>query len=216
MDFAAMFQTWINVLTKPGEAVFQEERHKPHASLGTALIWIIAAAFFLAIFSAIGVLIGGFINVGEQFLDQADLPPEVAAFMAAGAGGGIIGAFCFTLILAPVFFLIGSGIFFVLAKLFGGTGSFEEQTYLLATFSAPIMIVNGVIGVVPILGACVSFFISIYQLVLSYYAIKVSHGLDSGKAAGVVLIPTIVVILCILCIAAVALVSLFGLAASSF
>ena len=161
-------------------------------------------------------MVGGFVNIGEQLLSQADLPPEAAAFMAAGAGGGVVGTFCLTLILAPVFFLIGSGIFFGLAKLFGGTGSFEEQTYLLATFSAPIMIVNGVIGVVPILGGCVSFIIYIYQLLLSFYAIKVVHGLESGKSAAVVLIPKIVVILCALCVMAVALFSIFGLAASSF
>ena len=63
MDFAAMFETWKNVLTKPGEAVFEVERQKPHANLTTAFIWVAIAGVASAIFGAIGAvadnLIGG-------------------------------------------------------------------------------------------------------------------------------------------------------------
>ncbi|MEM7034878.1 MAG: Yip1 family protein [Chloroflexota bacterium] len=198
MDFAAMFETWKNVLTQPGEPVFEQERAKPTATLQTALIWIVVAAVIAAIFSAISALISSFFNVGSAFL-SSDLPPEAAAIMGGVGGGTAFGAFCFTLIGAPIGFLIGSGIYMLIAKLLGGTGTFEEQTYLLATFTAPIMIVNSVISVVPILGGCVSIFITIYQLVLTYYAIKVSHGMESGRAIATVLIPIVIVFLCVAC-----------------
>ncbi len=218
MDFAAMFQTWMNVLTKPGEATFEAERHQPQANLTTAMIWIVIAAVVLAIGNAISTLIGSLIGGGastmQMLLSQADLPPEVAAQLSASAAtgaGGIVGAFCGALILAPIFFLIGSGIYFLVAKLFGGTGTFEEQTYLLAAVAAPITIVSGVVGIVPFLGGCVSFLLAIYQLVLSYFAIKVSHGLTSGKAVAVVLIPVLIFFLCI-CLAAVSFAGLMGAA----
>jgi hypothetical protein len=212
MDFGAMFQTWMNVLTKPGEEIFEQERQQPHANLTTALIWIVIAAVIMAIFNAIGALIGGALGMGagmmESIIDQADLPPEVAAQIAASTAGnmagGAFGAFCGGLILAPIFFLIGSGIYYVLAKLFSGEGVFEEQTYLLATFTAPLMIVTGVLGIIPALGECVNFFLWIYQLVLTYFAIKVSHGLTSGKAVTVVLVPILVMFLCIACAMGVA------------
>ncbi|RME44184.1 MAG: YIP1 family protein [Caldilineae bacterium] len=219
MDFGAMFQTWINVLTRPNEETFQEERQKSHATLTTALIWIAVAAFIAAIFSIIGSLVGAALGGGasliQGFLNQADVPPEVRQQLlpllgggAAVAGGGLFAAFCTALILAPIGFLIGSAIYWVVAKLFGGEGSFEEQTYLLATFSAPLMVVNGVVSVVPYLGGCVSFLISLYQLVLSYFAIKVSHDLTPGKAIAVIILPVAVVFICVICLAVVMLLVL--------
>ncbi len=134
--------------------------------------------------------------------------------LVMGASTGIVAlslVFCATLILAPLGFFIGSLIYFGIAKLFGGTGEFEEQSYLLATFTAPIMIVNGVIGIIPFIGGCITFFISIYQLVLTYYALKVSHNLTSGKALGVILVPVAIGLLIACCVLA-----LFFAAISSF
>ena len=53
MDFGKMFETWLKVLTKPGEEVFQQEREKPEAKLSTALIWIIISAVIIATVSFI-------------------------------------------------------------------------------------------------------------------------------------------------------------------
>ena len=36
-----MFRTWMNVLAKPGEQIFDAERNKPYATLKTALTWIL-------------------------------------------------------------------------------------------------------------------------------------------------------------------------------
>jgi hypothetical protein len=223
MDFAAMFQTWINVLTKPGEATFEEELHKPSATLGTALIWIIIAAVVAAIFSAIGALIGGLFSglpaMMETFMGQSDMPPEVAAQLATitavTAGGGVFFALCATLILAPIGFLIGSGIYFVVAKLVGGAGSFEKHTYMLATFTAPLMMVNAVISIIPILGGCVSFAIYIYQIVLTYFAMKVTHNLTTGKAIIVAVMPFVIGLLCAAVIIFLIFITIFGTVMSS-
>lgn len=210
MDFGAMFQTWIKVLTKPGEEVFLEERQSEYANLKTAIIWIIVAGIIAAIFGAIGSMIAGALGTGagvlESVLSNVDMPYEarqqlmgIVAGNAAGAGAGIFGALCGTFFIVPIFFLIGSAIYFAIAKMFGGEGDFEEQTYLLATFTAPITILNAVIGIIPFLGGCVTFFISIYQLVLTYFAIKASHNLTSGKALLTVLVPVLVLFLCAIC-----------------
>jgi len=208
MDFAAIFQTWLNVLTKPSETTFELERQKPNANFTTAIIWIIVAGAILAVLSAIGALISSFINGGgftalQPMLEETDIPPEVAAQLAAvtaGGAGGAVGTFCAGLIFIPIAFLIGSGVHFLIAKLFGGTGSFEEQTYLLATFSAPIMIINGIFSLVPVLGGCLSIFVFIYQLVLTYMAVKVAHRLGPGQAVVVALGPTLIFFTCIACL----------------
>jgi len=230
MDFNAMFQTWLNVLTRPGEEVFQEEKQKEQATINTALIWVVISAVIAAIFSVFAGLISAVFNVGTgmaPFLDQLEQMDPMAAEQlgpllgmgaeAAGFGfAAIMTTFCLTLILAPIGFLISSGIYFVVAKLFGGTGEFEEQTYLLATFTAPMTIVNSVISLVPLLGLCISFFLFIYQIVLTFFAIKVSHNLTTGRAVGVVLIPIAIFLLVICCIAFFVGSIIGGLAGADF
>ncbi len=220
MDFAAMFQSWVHVLTKPGEETFVEERQKPQARLATAIIWIIIAAAIAAIFSAISAVISGMMGGGmagiETLLDQSDLPPEVrqqlGAFLVTTGGGGAFGAFCATIILTPLFFLLGSGIYYVLARVFGGTGTFEEQTYLLATFGAPLTILSSLLSIIPFLGPCLGFFLAIYQLVLTYFALKVAHTMTGGKTIAVILIPVVVVFLCLICTLVVTTFAIVGAA----
>jgi hypothetical protein len=210
MDFGAMFQTWMNVLTHPNEQTFIDESHKPQAKLSTAIIWVVIAAVIVAVFSIFRVLIqwaiGGGPGIMEQIVLQLDLPPEAAEMMMQQAQGslasGIIGGFCGALIGVPLSFLIGSGLYWLIAKLLGGTGSYENQTYLLGTFTAPLMIVNGIVSIIPIAGGCVAFLISIYTLVLTYFALKVSHDFTSGKAIATLLIPLLIGILLACCIIA--------------
>jgi len=44
MDLNTTIQSWMNVLTHPNEVTFDEERSRPQATLGTALIWVVIAA----------------------------------------------------------------------------------------------------------------------------------------------------------------------------
>jgi hypothetical protein len=216
-----MIQTWINVVTQPGEDVFREELHKPDANIGTAVIWIIVAAVGLAIFSAIGSLVSGLIggsaSIMQSLLNSSDIPPEVAAQLAvytAASGFGVVGAFIGGLIFAPIGFFIGSLIYFAIAKLVGGVGNFEKHTYMLATFTAPIMVVNGAVSIIPFLGGCLSLFIAIYQIVLTYFAMKVTHNLSTGSALIVALTPIIIGLLCAVCVAVGIFALIFGAAAS--
>lgn len=211
-----MLQSWIAASTQPGEEVFQQEKQK--ADFGTAMLWIIVASLIASIFGAISSIISSFVwpYIFTQIINQVDLPPSdielliesITSTSESMITSAIFG-FCSILILAPISFLVWSGILFIIAQLFGGDGSFEEQSYLLATFTSPILIVNSVVNIVPVLGWCISLIISIYQLVLTYFALKVSHNLSSGQAVGVILTPLIILFLCICCfsVAIVALAS---------
>src|SRR5262245_51154575 len=175
MDFSRMFQTWMNVLTKPSEATFQNELNQPQVSLGTAIIWIVIAAVILAILSAIGAVIAGLLGTGssimQMLLSQANLPPEIQSQLMASNGvtaGAVLTSLCGTVIAAPIGFLIGSLIYFGIAKLLGGVGNFEQNTYILSTFSAPLMIVSGALGVIPFVGGCLGLVVWLYQIFLTY------------------------------------------------
>jgi hypothetical protein len=208
MDFAAIWQTWLNVLTHPEDATFEQERVKPNATLSTALIYIVIGAVVSAIFGFIGagLTLPSQMTMVQNMLAQANLPPEAKSQLAnlltsgmmtgmAGVGGIV------SIIWAPIGFLIGVGILYLIARLLGGTGDFGNYAYLIATFQAPLTIAEAIVGLVPVLGGCVVGILGIYGLVLTYFATKVAHNLTSGRAIAVILIPIGVVILLALCVA---------------
>jgi hypothetical protein len=116
-----------------------------------------------------------------------------------GGGMGMVGfASLANIVMVPLFFLIGVGVYFLIAKVLGGTGDFGRFAYLNAAFAAPLGILTTLLSLIPFVG-CISFFISIYSLVLVYFAVKVEHGLSSGRAILVVLIPLLVVLALVAC-----------------
>lgn len=208
MDLNATIQSWMNVLTHPGEAVFAEERSRPQATIGTALIWIVIAAVISGILGwlQLQIFLGSTGGIAAM-IGQMNLPPDVAAEVNTMMSNGMMGALMggsglASIIITPIGFLIGTGILFLIARLFGGTGDFGRFAYLLAAIQAPISIVSAVLGFVPVLGGCVSGALGIYAIVLTYFAIKVEHALSDGKAIATLLLPLALVILLAICGAA--------------
>ena len=213
MDLQSILQTWINVLTKPGEEVFAAEREKSSATLSTALLWIIAASVITALLGALQATIysspmGGFGQIVD--LLPAELQNELGTAEEAGASGGA--AFNFALIIfGPIFFLIGVGVYHLIATVLGGRGQYGRYAYLSATYSAPLMIVGSVLGFIPVLGGCLSLILGIYQFVLTYYAVKVEYRLSQGRAIVVVVIPVLAGLVLAICLATVVFGTMFAL-----
>jgi len=219
MNFSDMWQTWIKATTSPNDATFEELRLKPDANVTTAIIWM---AIYGAVSAVIGIISGlmfaGAMNTTvPAILQQANLSPEEAAqvepILRAFTGGGTLGIAGFAsltnIITVPLFFLISVGIYFLIAKVLGGTGDYGRYAYLNAAFSAPLGILTALLGMVPFVG-CITPLISIYSLVLLYFATKAEHQMSSGRAIWVVLIPVLFVIALMLCF----IFAIFGLIAS--
>lgn len=213
MDIQRIFRTWVDALTQPGEEFFAAQRENASATLSTALTCIIAASVIAALLGALRSTIfsapmGGF----DQLVEM--LPPEVqdefgTAVETAPTAGT---AFNFaTIIIGPISFLIGVGIYHLIARILGGIGQYGRYTYLYSTFAAPLMIVTSVLGFIPVLGGCVSAILAIYQLVLAYYATKVEYNLTQGRAIIVVVAPLLAGLLLIACLAVVALGAILSL-----
>lgn len=205
MDVNATLQTWINVLTHPNEQTFIEEQNRPQANFTTAIIWMVITG---AVSGIVGwIAINLFFGTGGGFLaviDQMSLPPEVAAQMRQMFASGMMGAMAggaglSAIISTPIFFLIGAGIFYLIGRLLGGNGDLGRYAYLLASFQAPIGIINALLGLVPVLGGCLNLLLVIYSLVLTYFATKVALNLSSGKAIAVLVIPIAVLLLLMIC-----------------
>jgi hypothetical protein len=219
MNFAEMWQTWLKATTSPNDATFEELRLKPEANVTTAIIWM---AIYGAVSAVIGVISGlifaGTINSTlPALLEQANLPPAEAAqaeqvlriFTGGGLGLATGFASLVNIVVVPLMFLIGVGIYFLLAKMLGGNGDFGRYAYLNAAFSAPLGILTTLLSLVPFAG-CISPLITIYSLVLVYFATKAEHQMSSGRAIWVVLIPVLVVFMIFGCF----LFSIIGLVAS--
>ena len=208
MDIQLIFQTWKNALTKPGEAFFAVEREKSWAAMSTALLWVFAASVISAL---LGVLQPSIFSSAMGVFDQVleSLPSELQdEFTPPEETGAAVGpTFSLSYIaFGPVLFLIGTGIYHVLASFLGGSGGqYGRYAYLYSTFSAPLMILTSILGFIPVLGGFVGVVLGVYLMVLAYYATKVEYSLTRGRAIIVVVASVFFGLLLAACLNVVAL-----------
>jgi len=188
---AGWFQVWMKVVTKPSEQTFAEIISSPDATTQNAFIWAAVAGF-------VNGLVAGIVVAIQTVMRGGDLKSSAGILLAFICGIPIASA-----ILTPLFFGISAGLTQWVAKMFGGTGSFEKLAFALASILVPIGLISSVInlfGVIPFVGLCfrlVGALVGFYSLYLSIMATKVVNRFDWGKAAGSVLIPVAVLFLCI-------------------
>lgn len=189
-------QYW-RVLTKPGPATFAEEMGK--ADWG--IIWAQLLGY-AAIDAILGILAWLVLVAFEWVLFSAFLPPSpdgggfpIASFFLLP--GLVVGVFIFLLIFIAVIggFFFNQGILYLLAKAFGGQGSFSTQVYTTLLFQAPIGLLSGALALIPYLGGMIGSAAGIYGVVLQIFALMPVHRLSGGKATAVVLIPIAAAIL---------------------
>jgi hypothetical protein len=128
--------------------------------------------------------------------------------------GGMVGGLVAGAILGPIGYYIGQAILWLIAKLFGGKGPLMLQADLLATFYAPITVVNAILGLIPFVGPVLGIVVTIYELVLLTFGLKVTHEYSTGKAVLTWLIPGIVVAIIALLVAGAAVLALIGMGAA--
>lgn len=203
-------QYW-KVLSKPGAATFAEEAGK--AEWGIILIQLFGVAIIGAILGTISSAISrssltSLMNQLNANSGSTTAPATPAIGTASPAG------FFISLVGTLVFFFVAQGIYFGLARAFGGQGSFTAQAYGALLYQTPIGILSGLLSLIPILGGLASIALGIYGIVLSVFMIMGVHRLSGGKASAVILIPLGVVVL-LLCILAIAFFAILAAAIRS-
>lgn len=118
---------------------------------------------------------------------------------------GLISIPVSTIISAIVLFA-SSAFLYLIAKLFGGKGTFVQQFYLQSIIGLgllPVTIVLTLLSLIPCV-SCVVFIVLIvllfYTIYLWYLVIKISHSLDGSKALmvlGVYILATILILVII-------------------
>jgi hypothetical protein len=204
----SLIDTWMAAITKPKEETFAKIAAQPSATIAKAFLWFFISSLLTSFTSLIVQAVRFGRGTGGGF--QQFLPPELArelpfdSMPSFGFGTVICGA-----PVGAIFAVIGFAIFTALiqwvAKLFGGTGSFEKLAYTFSMITVPVSVISSVlalVGIVPFIGiltGLISFGLSIYVLVLEVQAIKAVNSLDTGKAAGALILPGLVFALFICC-----------------
>jgi hypothetical protein len=201
--FGHIFQKWINVTTKPGVQSFATET----ATANWADVWI--GLLLLGVVSAITGFIGRAAVAGIIANSMANIPPDQRAqfdrfFNTAYGPGASIGS----IITVPLIFFIWTGILFLIAKMFGGSGTFLQQSYARSLYYVPLMGISTIVGLVPVLGGLVAFGLLVYGTILNIFSVSASQRITTGKATAVVLLPAAIglILLCVLIGAIIALV----------
>jgi len=179
---------YIRVLIKPSATTFAQEQGKAAWNI----IWtqLLALSIITGVF--VFVVVSPYLPTTLSSVDISNSPNELSTIIDGSAINTAISSTIFTLL---GFFII-VGTCYLIAKAFGGQGTFLAQSYSTALFYVPLNIVIFVSRWIPLVGNAVL----IYEIVLSVSMIMAVHRLSRGKAIVVVLSPFIVlvVLLCVL------------------
>ena len=178
------------------------------------IVWVqlLALAVITAVLGYLTSLIGSGI-MSTTTSSTLPLNPAMLQGISLGSSFGQI-------IAVPLGFFIGMGIFYLIAKAFGGQGTFLAQGYTYLLFWVPLSIIAalfrgtreialGTGHLIPILCDLVVLAVDIYGIVLSIYSLMAVHRLSGGKATLVVFIPVIValVLACVVVAIVIAVVA---------
>ncbi len=197
-----MFHTWVTVLTKPGEQFFEAERLKQSATLTTALVWMVLAGAVVVLLELLQAqlypsspesLLPAEVRSPSEFLATMNSIPQKSTTQILTG-----------IVTTPVIFIISVGIQHLAASLLGTdrirleasgetrSEKFGRYAYLNATFGAPLAIAMALVSLVPYLICLAVLILSIYQLVLAYFATRAEYGLPRGRAIVVILVGSLI------------------------
>lgn len=201
---AGWFSIWLKAVTKPSEQTFVDITESPNANSKTAYIWVFIAGTISAILQAFASAIYAAAGTGSPLQQIPGLEQYIP--QSTGGGGGVgaalIGGLCASPVaglLSILFFAIFVAIIQWIAKLFGGSGTYDKLLYAFAAITVPVSVVSSLLAIlsaIPFVGICtgvISFGLSIYALVLQVMAVKGVNRFGVGQAVGSVFIPGCVV-----------------------
>ena len=200
--FASWLSTWMDAVTKPNEQTYARIASSPNAKTTTAFLW---------------VFIGSLINIFIVSLMQSAVMGRmmqdygIEGFSGRGAGFTLLYAICGApvgAIISVLFFAAFTGVVQWVAKMFGGTGTFEQLAYVFAAITVPFTLASSVLtllGAIPYVGFCfgvLGALAGIYVIVLELMAVKSVNQFGWGQAAGSLFLPGLVIFCCIAAVVA--------------
>jgi Flp pilus assembly pilin Flp len=205
------FATWMQAITKPNEQTFVEIASSPNVKTSTAFLWVFIGSLLnsFILYLAQGALISSMLS------DFSD-----GSMFGNGAGFSLIGAICgapVAAVISVLVFAIFTGVTQWVAKMFGGTGTFEKLAYTFAAITVPFSLISAILGLlalIPYIGFCFGILtlgLAIYVLVLEIMAVKGVNQFGYGAAIGSIFIPGLVIVVICVCVFGVGSVAIMRL-----
>jgi Yip1 domain len=203
------FSVWRDAITRPSDQTFARIAQSPNAKLTTAFLWIFLSSLVSSLLAlpARGVWMG-------QMMQSAGLegqfPDAARSSLFAVICGVPISA-----VISVVVFAIVVGIVQLLARMFGGHGTYDQLAYAIAAIVTPFYMISGVLGLlsaIPFAGICfglLGFAAALYVLVLEVMAVKGVNQFEWWQAIASLLLPVFAFFCCI-ALAAAGLWSILG------
>jgi hypothetical protein len=155
--------------TKRSAATFAEEQFK--ASWGSVWVQLIFYALVIAI---------------SGYVDELITHPASSVLV-------LIANIFIAIIIIPIGFFAITGIYYLIARAFGGKGTFLAQIYTMLLFTVPLGILTGLLGIIPVFGPLANSVVGMYGILLSIRMIMGVHRLSGGKATAVIFTPIAVI-----------------------
>ena len=196
---------YFKVLTRPSAATFAEELNK--ANWGTLLAQLLGIALLsfvlpLLLIPILPLLLQHILEILPATPGGNSLPRSALQQFQTSYLQSVVSS----LVRVPIYFFIGQGMYYFLAKAFHGTGTFLVQGYTALLFYVPLTIIGSVLGTLALaldalapvptglyialsLVLLIGLPLGVYQIALQIFTIRAAHRLSGGKATAVVLIP---------------------------
>jgi hypothetical protein len=165
------FDTWKMALNESDATTYRMIANDPNASLKRVMVWLVGGSL---IGMTISIVAAYLLAEGERPIVAASLLPVALALAVA------IDAFVNVIAFGAAFVVMH-----LLARWMGSRATFLQLAYTSASFSAPLIVVSGIVGVVeqllpPIQYAI--FLITIAWVSLQYKVLTSVNQLSTGKA----------------------------------
>lgn len=161
---------YLKILCRPSVQSFVEEKDKG----GWGIIWIqlIVLGVIGAILQSLALVISPpiFSNVASAGLSQSAVLTISIVFVAIAE-----------IVLTPVSFLATGGILFLLARLFGGKGTYREQIYTTLLYGFPLVTLSYLLFLIPVAGTWLIYTPHIYSIILLFISMKTVHRFGTVK-----------------------------------
>lgn len=197
---SAWLSTWREAITRPNEQTFARIAQSPQAKSTTALLWIFLTSLLSSFLASLvqGVMVRQVLQNSDFGIDQ----------FGAGAANPLVATICgapIAAVILTVVFATVVGVIQLVAKMFGGTGTYDQLAYAIGAIVAPYYLFSGFVSLlaaipVPFVRLCfgsLGLIALLYVIVLEVMAVKGVNQFGWGQAAGSVLLPLFVLACCI-------------------
>lgn len=201
------YEIWLDVWAHPGEEAFWEILKEKDHSATRGFIWVAVTSLILAVASIIG-----YVPIYRNLTSQFGNVPNLEVFTGTIVTYGIC-----SLILIPISAVIGfaisSGIYHLISRLFGSTGTYSDLVFCMAAVTAPAVVISGIIAIpsvilanfpaiywlVAIFFGILSVILGIYVIVMNVNAVRGAEKIGTWQAILTLILPSIIVGVLIFC-----------------